>query len=72
MASEPDVADTTATPFHKAGTHKQTSVYVYEAPVRIWHWINAAAITVLAITGYFIGVPLPTMPGEASDNYLMG
>jgi Ni/Fe-hydrogenase 1 B-type cytochrome subunit len=48
------------------------SVYVYEAPVRIWHWINAAAITVLAITGYFIGVPLPTMPGEASDNYLMG
>jgi Ni/Fe-hydrogenase 1 B-type cytochrome subunit len=48
------------------------SVYVYEAPVRIWHWINAASITVLAITGYFIGVPLPTMPGEASDHYLMG
>ena len=36
------------------------SVYVYEAPVRIWHWINAAAITVLALTGYFIGSPLPT------------
>jgi Ni/Fe-hydrogenase 1 B-type cytochrome subunit len=48
------------------------SVYVYEAPVRLWHWINALAITVLAITGYFIGSPLPTMPGEASDNYLMG
>ncbi|MDP2264777.1 MAG: Ni/Fe-hydrogenase, b-type cytochrome subunit [Hydrogenophaga sp.] len=48
------------------------SVYVYEAPVRLWHWINAACITVLAITGYFIGVPLPTMPGEASDHYLMG
>ena len=30
------------------------SVYVYEAPVRIWHWINALAITVLAVTGYFI------------------
>eukprot|EP01031_Cornospumella_fuschlensis_P023424 gene23424-28422_t len=54
--------------------HGQTlkSVYVYEAPVRIWHWINALAITVLAITGYFIGVPLPTQPGEASANYLMG
>jgi Ni/Fe-hydrogenase 1 B-type cytochrome subunit len=48
------------------------SVYVYEAPVRIWHWVNALAITVLAITGYFIGSPLPTMPGEASDHYVMG
>lgn len=48
------------------------SVYVYEAPVRIWHWINAAAITVLALTGYFIGSPLPTQPGEASANFLMG
>jgi Ni/Fe-hydrogenase 1 B-type cytochrome subunit len=48
------------------------SVYVYEAPVRLWHWINALAITVLAVTGYFIGQPLPTQPGEASANYLMG
>ncbi|MFZ5506783.1 MAG: Ni/Fe-hydrogenase, b-type cytochrome subunit [Pseudomonadota bacterium] len=48
------------------------SVYVYEAPVRVWHWINALAITVLALTGYFIGSPLPTQPGEASANYLMG
>ena len=49
-----------------------TSVYVYEAPVRIWHWINAASIVVLAVSGYFIGQPMPTMPGEASANYLMG
>ena len=48
------------------------SVYVYEAPVRIWHWVNALAITVLGLTGYFIGSPLPTMPGEASDHFLMG
>jgi Ni/Fe-hydrogenase 1 B-type cytochrome subunit len=48
------------------------SVYVYEAPVRLWHWVNALAITVLAVTGYFIGAPLPTQPGEASANYLMG
>lgn len=48
------------------------SVYVYEAPVRLWHWVNALAITVLCITGYFIASPLPTMPGEASSNYLMG
>ena len=25
------------------------SIYVYEAPVRLWHWINALAIVVLAI-----------------------
>jgi Ni/Fe-hydrogenase 1 B-type cytochrome subunit len=48
------------------------AVYVYEAPVRLWHWINALAIVVLGITGYFIGSPLPTQPGEASANYLMG
>jgi Ni/Fe-hydrogenase 1 B-type cytochrome subunit len=48
------------------------SVYVYEAPVRIWHWVNAFAILTLALTGYFIGSPLPAMPGEASANFLMG
>lgn len=48
------------------------SVYVFEAPVRLWHWVNALALTVLAVTGYFIGSPLPTQPGEASANYLMG
>lgn len=57
-----------------AVSHGQSikSVYVYEAPVRLWHWINAFSITVLALTGYFIGQPLPTMPGEASAHYLMG
>lgn len=50
----------------------QPAVYVYEAPLRIWHWINALAILALAITGYFIGSPLPTLSGEASDHYLMG
>ncbi len=52
--------------------HSEPSVYVYEAPLRLWHWINAAAITVLAITGYFIGSPPPTMSGEASDHFLFG
>lgn len=48
------------------------AVYVYEAPVRLWHWVNALAITVLAITGWFIASPLPSQPGEASENFLMG
>jgi Ni/Fe-hydrogenase 1 B-type cytochrome subunit len=50
----------------------RSGVYVYEAPVRLWHWVNALAVTVLAVTGYFIASPLPSMPGEASDHYLMG
>lgn len=48
------------------------SVYVYEAPVRIWHWTNALAIVCLAVTGYLIGSPLPTVAGEASAHYVMG
>lgn len=48
------------------------AVYVYEAPLRLWHWINALAIVVLAVTGYFIGKPLPSMSGEASDHFVMG
>lgn len=52
---------------------RQTSVYVYEAPVRIWHWVNAAAILVLIVTGYFIGSPLPSMQiGEATDQFVFG
>ena len=50
----------------------QPAIYVYEAPVRIWHWFNALAIVVLMITGWFIAHPLPTMPGEASEHFLMG
>lgn len=52
--------------------HAEPAVYVYEAPLRIWHWVNALAITVLCVTGYFIGSPLPTVSGEASDWYVMG
>jgi Ni/Fe-hydrogenase 1 B-type cytochrome subunit len=51
---------------------RQTAVYVYQAPLRLWHWITALSILLLCVTGYFIGSPLPTMPGEASDHYLMG
>ncbi|MGB7932943.1 MAG: Ni/Fe-hydrogenase, b-type cytochrome subunit [Gammaproteobacteria bacterium] len=52
--------------------HSQPAVYVYEAPLRLWHWTNALSITALAITGWLIGSPLPTLPGEASANFLMG
>ncbi len=52
---------------------RQTSVYVYEVPVRLWHWINALAIVVLCITGYFIGSPPPTMIiAEATYQFVFG
>ena len=44
-------------------------VYVYEAPVRIWHWVMMICMLVLAATGYLIGSPLPAIGGEAYDTY---
>lgn len=70
LADGQSFAQTEAADAAHASTIK--SVYVYEAPVRAWHWVNALCITVLAISGYFIGSPLPTMPGEASDHFVMG
>lgn len=65
-------SETKAADAHGEQAIERKSVYVYEAPVRIWHWVNALAILTLALTGYFIGSPLPSQPGEASANFLMG
>ncbi|SHF36687.1 Ni/Fe-hydrogenase 1 B-type cytochrome subunit [Ruegeria intermedia] len=52
---------------------KRTSVFVYEWPVRLWHWVNALAILVLAVTGWFIGAPPPSMQiGEATHQFVFG
>lgn len=66
------LSETKAADAHGVKAVSRASVYVYEAPVRIWHWVNALCIMTLAITGYFIGSPLPSQPGEASANFLMG
>lgn len=49
-----------------------SKVYVYEGPLRAWHWLNAICIIVLCVTGYLIAEPPPSVPGEASENFLMG
>jgi Ni/Fe-hydrogenase 1 B-type cytochrome subunit len=36
---------------------KLTDVYVWELPVRLSHWVNAACLIVLSFTGYYIGHP---------------
>lgn len=48
------------------------AVYVFEAPVRIWHWVHALSIVVLCATGYLIANPLPSIGGEASEHFMMG
>lgn len=48
------------------------SIYVYEAPMRLWHWINALAVVVLTVTGILIGTPLPSYAGDPSTVYVMG
>lgn len=47
-------------------------IYVYQIPVRIWHWLHALSIATLIITGYFVANPLPSISGEASDHFVMG
>ncbi len=59
-------SNTTTTP------HVEEAVYVYQAPVRLWHWINAFSILTLGITGYLIGSPPPTVGGEASSSFVFG
>ena len=48
------------------------AVYVFEAPVRLWHWVHTFSFLTLAATGYLIAHPLPSIGGEASDHFLMG
>ncbi|CAH2602136.1 hydrogenase 1 cytochrome b subunit [Rhodovastum atsumiense] len=50
----------------------RSTIYVYEAAVRAWHWVHALAMMVLVATGYLIASPPPTLPGEASANFLFG
>lgn len=47
-------------------------VYVWEAPVRITHWLIALAIVVLSVTGFYIGRPFITVPGPAGQSFVMG
>lgn len=48
-------------------------VYVWQRPVRIYHWVNAACIVILSITGYLIGAPLAIhSSAEASNQYWFG
>lgn len=47
-------------------------IYLWGWPIRATHWAVVAAITVLVITGFYIGAPYFVTGGEASEHYLMG
>ncbi|WP_458415283.1 Ni/Fe-hydrogenase, b-type cytochrome subunit [Schinkia sp. CFF1] len=53
---------------------RKSHIYVWQAPVRIFHWINAASIIILMVTGLYIGRPFVSapIPEEASYNFVMG
>jgi Ni/Fe-hydrogenase 1 B-type cytochrome subunit len=48
-------------------------IYVWQLPVRFYHWVNALCILTLAVTGYIIGSP-PALQSstEASFGYWFG
>lgn len=48
------------------------AVYVYEFPVRVWHWMTALSIGILSVTGFFIARPPNSLSGEASDHFFNG
>ena len=48
-------------------------VYVWELPVRLFHWFNALCIVILGGTGYLIGRPIAFQSAsEASFGYWFG
>jgi Ni/Fe-hydrogenase 1 B-type cytochrome subunit len=54
----------------RADRADKATVYVWELPVRITHWVNVFSILVLSLTGYYIANPF--IPGGATDQFLMG
>jgi Ni/Fe-hydrogenase 1 B-type cytochrome subunit len=53
----------------RAGLERE---YVWELPVRLAHWLLFFSVVVLAATGYYIGHPFISVPGEARAHFVMG
>ena len=46
-------------------------VYVWEFPVRLYHWVNAVCVVALIATGYIIGNPTTiSYADEAYQQYV--
>lgn len=47
-------------------------VYLWRWPLRMTHWVAAITITMLVVTGFYIGRPYFMTGGEASSHFMMG
>ncbi|RHJ87688.1 Ni/Fe-hydrogenase, b-type cytochrome subunit [Parabacteroides sp. AM08-6] len=57
----------------KSRKRRLREVYVWELPVRFYHWLNALCIIILCITGFIIADPPAIMTEtEASFSYWFG
>lgn len=53
--------------------HRLRRVYVWELPVRFYHWLNALVLIALIVTGFYIAGPLALLSKqEATHRYTMG
>lgn len=69
------MATSTATPQETLGSTGRTGykqVYLWHWPIRAMHWIAAACVLTLIVTGFYIGGPYFMTSGQASDHFLMG
>jgi Ni/Fe-hydrogenase 1 B-type cytochrome subunit len=47
-------------------------VYLWHWPIRAMHWLAAASIVTLIVTGFYIGGPYFLPAGDPTDQFLMG
>lgn len=47
-------------------------VYLWHWPIRAMHWLAAATVVVLIVTGFYIGRPYFFAGGEAGNHFVMG
>ncbi|XJZ25873.1 Ni/Fe-hydrogenase, b-type cytochrome subunit [Bacillota bacterium Lsc_1132] len=61
-------------PIHYKQINNSVKIYVWEMPIRIFHWVNMISIILLIGTGIYIGKPFASamIPGEAYYSNLMG
>lgn len=53
--------------------YKLRRIYVWELPVRIYHWINVLVLLILVVTGFYIANPLAIITQkDVSQLYTMG
>jgi len=61
-----------ARPAALSQTPDRISVYVWELPVRLTHWLIFGSMAFLVVTGLYMGNPWIVVPGQAGQHFVMG